>query len=95
MSLDKNCGGVKPLLHTLPEEGQEYDFYNNIPMFRYNAYFGIHTVYYMDLVVHTGKAPLPMNKVIFAAIQTMLARSLGRKSMGKARSQLLDARLRG
>jgi hypothetical protein len=48
-------------------------------MFRYNAYFGIYTVYYMDLVSHTGKAPLPMNKIIFAAIQTMLARTLGRK----------------
>jgi hypothetical protein len=48
-------------------------------MFRYNAYFGVHTVYYFDLVSHTGKLPLPMNQIIFAAVKTMLARNLGRK----------------
>jgi len=79
MSLDKNLWRGKAMYTHFSKEGQEYDFYNNIPMFRYNAYFGIHTVYYMDLVLHTGKAPLPMNQIIFAAIQTMLARSLGRK----------------
>ena len=79
MSLDKNLWRGKATYTHNAKEGQEYDFYNNIPMFRYNAYFGVHTVYYMDLVMHTGKAPLPMNKIIFAAIQTMLARTLGRK----------------
>jgi len=49
-------------------------------MFRYNAYFGVHTVYYLNLLAQTGKAPLPMNRIVFAAIQTMLVRSLGRKS---------------
>ncbi len=48
-------------------------------MFRYNAYFGVHTVYYLDLLAQTGKSPLPMNRIIFAAVQTMLARTLGRK----------------
>ncbi len=48
-------------------------------MFRYNAYFGVHTVYYLNLVMQTGKSPLPMNRIVFAAIQTMLARTLGRK----------------
>ncbi len=83
MSLDKNLVRGKATYTHVAKEGQEYDFYNNIPMFRYNAYFGVHTVYYMDLVVHTGKAPLPMNKIIFAAIQTMLARILGRKTGAK------------
>jgi hypothetical protein len=83
MSLDKNLVRGKATYTHVAQEGQEYDFYNNIPMFRYNAYFGVHTVYYMDLVVHTGKAPLPMNKIIFAAIQTMLARILGRKTGAK------------
>jgi hypothetical protein len=48
-------------------------------MFRYNAYFGVHTVYYLSLIAHTGKSPLPMNRIIFAAVRTMLARKLGRK----------------
>jgi len=83
MSLDKNLWRGKATYTRFAKEGQEYDFYNNIPMFRYNAYFGVHTVYYMDLVLHTGKAPLPMNKIIFAAIQTILARTLGRKMVEK------------
>ena len=80
MSLDKNLWRGKATYTRYAKEGLEYDFYNNIPMFRYNAYFGVHTVYYLDLVMQTGKTPLPMNKIIFAAIQTMLARMLGRNS---------------
>jgi len=80
MSLDKNIWRGKATYTKYAKEGREYDFYNNIPMFRYNAYFGVHTVYYLELVAHSGKAPLPMNRIIFAAIQTMLARSLGRKA---------------
>lgn len=80
MSLDKNLWRGKATYSHSTREGPEYDFYNNIPMFRYNAYFGVHTVYYLDLVLHTGKSPLPMNKIVFAAIQTMLARTLGHRS---------------
>jgi hypothetical protein len=79
MSLDKNFWlGKASYTHSV-KKGMEYDYYNNVPMFRYNAYFGVHTVYYLDLVGHSGKSPLPMNKIIFAAIQTMMARTFGRK----------------
>ena len=79
MGLDKNLWSGKASYTHLAKNGVEYDYYNNVPMFRYNAYFGVHTVYYFDLIGHTGKTPLPMNKIIFAALQTMLARTLGRK----------------
>ena len=79
MSLDKNLWRGKCDYTHYTKDGPEYDFYNNVPMFRYNAYFGVHTVYYLNLVGQTGKSPLPMNRIIFAAVQTMLARSLGRK----------------
>jgi hypothetical protein len=79
MDLDKNLWRGKASFTHSTKEGAEYDYFNNVPMFRYNAYFGIHTVYYLDLLSHTGKEPLPMNRIIFAAIQTMLARTLGRK----------------
>lgn len=79
MSLDKNIWRGKAAYTHPVREGPEYDHYNNVPMFRYNAYFGVHTVYYMDLVSHTGKSPLPMNGIIFAAVKTMLARTLGRR----------------
>lgn len=79
MSLDKNLWRGKATFTHAVKEGPEYDYYNNVPMFRYNAYFGVHTVYYLDLLAHSGKAPLPMNRIIFAAVKTMLARTLGRK----------------
>ncbi|MBN1314861.1 MAG: pyridoxamine 5'-phosphate oxidase family protein [Anaerolineales bacterium] len=59
-------------------QGAEFDMYNNTPMFRYNSYFGVHTVYYMDLVEHTGRQLLPMNSVVWAAVKTMVAKTLGR-----------------
>jgi hypothetical protein len=79
MSLDRHIWRGKATYTHYAKDGPEYDFYNNVPMFRYNAYFGVHTVYYLDLLSQTGKSPLPMNRIIFAALQTMLARTLGRK----------------
>ena len=79
MSLDRNVWRGKASYTRFAKAGPEYDYYNNVPMFRYNAYFGVHTVYYLSLLAHTGKSPLTMNRIIFAAVQTMLARRLGGK----------------
>ena len=62
--------GQARLTHS-QKSGKDYDFYNNTPMFRYNAYFGIHTVYYMDLLHQSGKHPLPMGKIVSASIKTL------------------------
>jgi len=74
MSLDKDLWRGKATFTHLEKSGREFDFYNNVPMFRYNAYFGIHTVYYFDLLSQSGKAPLPMKKVIGAAVKTMISK---------------------
>jgi hypothetical protein len=79
MSLKRDLWRGKADYTQCSKEGPEFDYYNNVPMFRYNAYFGVHTVYYLDLVSQTGKSPLPMNSIIFAAVKTMLARTLGQK----------------
>ena len=79
MSLDKAIWRGKASYTHYAKAGPEYDYYNNVPMFRYNAYFGVHTVYYLNLLGQTGKSALPMNRIIFAAIQSMLARRLGGK----------------
>lgn len=79
MSLDKQLWYGKANFTHKARQGKEYDFYNNTPMFRYNAYFGVHTVYYMDLVAHSGRQALPMGKVVWAAVLTMLARVLGKQ----------------
>ena len=74
MSLDKNLWRGRATFTHTAKSGPDYDFYNNIPMFRYNAYFGIHTVFFMDLVEFYEKQPLPMNSIIKASLQTILAR---------------------
>jgi hypothetical protein len=79
MSLDRKMWRGNAAYTHHSKVGPEFDYYNNIPMFRYNAYFGVHTVYYLDLISHTGKSPLPMMRVVYAAVQTLLARTLGGK----------------
>lgn len=75
MGLDRNLWrGCADYTHS-SKEGKDYEFYNNTPLFRYNSYFGVHTVHYMNLVAHSGKYPLPMNKIIPAAIKTMVAKT--------------------
>jgi hypothetical protein len=76
MTLDKNLWRGKASFTHTRQEGPEFQSYNNTPMFRYNAYFGIHTVYYFDLVEQTGKEPLAMQAVVLATLKTLLAKSL-------------------
>jgi len=83
MTLDKSLWRGKARFTHTSKSGPDYDFFNNTPLFRYNAYFGVHTVYYMDLVEQTGKQVLPMNEVAFSAIKTLTARSLTRSRAKK------------
>jgi hypothetical protein len=79
MDLRKNLWRGTATYAESAKEGPQYDHYNNVPMFRYNAYMGVHTVHYFDLVEHTGKTPLPMGRIVFAALKTAAARTLGKK----------------
>jgi hypothetical protein len=76
MTLDKNLWRGRATFTHTAKAGADYDFYNNTPMFRYNAYFGIHTVYCMDLVEFYGKQPLPMRDIVISSLQTILAKAL-------------------
>ena len=78
MTLDRELWRGKATFTHTAQQGPEFEMYNNTPMFRYNAYFGIHTVYYMDLVQQSGRQALPMGQVVTAAIQTLAARMLSR-----------------
>jgi len=93
MTLDKNLWRGKARFTRTAREGREYDILNNTPLFRYNSYFGIHTVYYMDLVEKLGKEALPMGSVIQAAIKTMVARTLAGKGNGKEVLNLFTRKL--
>jgi len=74
MTMDKRLWRGKACWTHLRKEGPEYQRYNEIPMFRYNTYFGINTVHYLDLIEVTGPAPLPMPGIIRSAMMTRLAK---------------------
>lgn len=57
-------------------EGPEYDRYNQQPLFRYNAYFGINTVHYLELVSLQGPQPLPLARLIGPSLLTKAAKPL-------------------
>jgi len=84
MSLEKQVWrGTAHFSHT-EKSGKDYDHYNNEPMFRYNAYFGVHTVYYLDLLEQSGRQALPMGKVVFGALLSMFARTFAQKLEAKS-----------
>jgi len=74
MTLDKKIWRGKARWTHLRKEGPEYERYNDIPMFRYNTYFGINTVHYLDLIETTESRQLPMAPIVFATLLTKLAK---------------------
>jgi hypothetical protein len=74
MTLDKQIWRGRARWTHKRVDGPEYEIYNEMPMFRYNTYFGINTVHYLDLVDTTGQGALPMGRIVPAAIFTKLAK---------------------
>lgn len=74
MSMDKRLWRGRACWTHKRSEGPEYEIYNNQPMFRYNAYFGINTVHYLDLMEICSEGKLPMGRIITAAIITRFAK---------------------
>ena len=79
MTFDRALWRGKATFTHTARQGKAFDLYNNQPMFRYNAYFGVHTVYYMDLIEQYGREILPMGRIVGAAVQTLIARVLVRR----------------
>jgi hypothetical protein len=48
--------------------------YNRKPMFRYNSYFGIHTVHYLDLVAFSGGESVSTAGVAIGSLMASFAR---------------------
>ncbi len=74
MTLDKSLWRGRALWTHLETEGEDYEMYNQKPMFRYNAYFGIHTVHFMNLVETFGKEGLPLARIVTASLITKAAK---------------------
>ncbi len=74
LTLDKKMWRGRAIWTHERTEGPEYIIYNNIPMFRYNSYFGINKVHYLDLVETGGEESLPMGGIIKGSLLTMIGK---------------------
>ncbi len=81
MTMDKKMWRGRAKWTHLKNEGPEYERYNEIPMFRYNTYFGINTVHYLDLMETSDALDLPMTKIILSALLTKLAKGMVKTKM--------------
>jgi len=75
LTLNKKLWRGKAIWTHLKKEGPEYETYNQQPMFRYNTYFGINTVHYLDLKETTTGASLPLASIVRSALLTKMAKS--------------------
>ena len=73
LTMDKRLWRGKAVWTHAVQEGEDYVEYNNTPMFRYNSYFGINTVHYMDVKETYGEEKLPMAGIVTASILTRIA----------------------
>jgi hypothetical protein len=85
MTLDRSLWRGKARWTSSTTSGEDYEMFNNKPMFRYNAYFGIHTVHYMDLIETYGRESLPLGLIGLGAVLTKAAKSGARKASGTGR----------
>jgi hypothetical protein len=74
MTMDRRLWRGRARWTHLRREGPEFQRYNDIPMFRYNTYFGINTVHYLDLVETTEAMPLPMAGIVASALLTRVGK---------------------
>jgi len=79
MTLDKSLWRGKALWTHQTPHGEDYEMFNKKPMFRYNAYFGIHTVHYMDLVETYGRESLPLLQIGLGSILTKAGKPAARQ----------------
>jgi len=83
LTLDRGLWRGKARWTHSSKDGEDYEQFNNLPMFRYNAYFGIHTVHYMDLVETYGRERLPIVHILVASLATTLAGSAAKRGNGE------------
>ncbi len=74
LSMEKELWRGRAVWKSKANTGPEYDKYNDKPLFRYNSYFGINTVHFLDLVDISEISSLDMGAIIRGALLTRLRR---------------------
>jgi hypothetical protein len=63
-------------------KGEDYEYFNNKPLFRYNSYFGFGAVHYEDLIDVSIGQKLPIPQVALGAIKSALMKGFAKKGVG-------------
>ena len=74
LTMDRKLWRGKARYTNFVKQGEDYRMFNDKPMFRYNSYFGIHTVHYMDLLETYGRESLPLGRITASTLATTAAR---------------------
>ena len=75
MNPEKQFWYGKMIYQSMKKEGEDYVMFNNQPLYRYNTYFGINTVYYFNLLEISEGDTLPMGKIISNAIRVKIKKN--------------------
>ena len=89
MTLDKSLWRGRAIWRESKKEGPEYVRFNKLPMWRYNSYFGLHTIHYMELVETTEKASLPLAGIVLSALLTKFAKA-GAKTKNEEEERVMN-----
>ena len=74
MSLEKEFWTGRMSYARLLNDGEDYEMYNRQPLYRYNSYFGIDSVYYFDLLEISEGRKLDMAGIIANSLLVSLSR---------------------
>lgn len=88
LSMDKELWRGRAVWKSKTNTGPEFDKYNDKPLFRYNSYFGINTVHFMDLMDISEKSSLDMGAIIKGALLTRLKKGGAKDHMNGALNKI-------
>lgn len=74
MSLNREYWHGRAIWKGLKTEGTDFEMFNSKPMYRYNSYFGIHTVHYMKLLNISEKKTISIPKTIIGLASTHISK---------------------
>lgn len=78
LSLNKELWRGKAVYTGSAVTGPEFDRYNDKPLFRYNSYFGIGKVWFLDLAEISDKDKLGMGAIVAGALATRALKGFAR-----------------
>ncbi|HSA22172.1 MAG TPA: pyridoxamine 5'-phosphate oxidase family protein, partial [Myxococcota bacterium] len=87
LSMDRRMWRGKARWTAATREGEDHLAFNARSMFRYNAYFGVHTVHHLELVAVSERMRVPLPSMLAGGLRARLVRP----SLGAGRPEVFNA----